>query len=227
MIVLGLTGSIGMGKSTVAGLLRRRGVPMWNADAAVHRLYARGGGAVPKVAALEPEAIVDGAVDRTRLAHAVLRTPGLLAKLEAAVHPLVQQDEQRFVRLHRQRRTPLVGLDVPLLLEGRAWQRRVQVVLVVSAPAFIQRQRVLARPGMTVAKLAAISARQMPDLVKRRLADYVLPTGGGRALTWRRLGHILADLRANKHQRSSGQHRCAKSFWIRKQPVSTRPKGIG
>jgi dephospho-CoA kinase len=231
VIILGLTGSIGMGKSTVAGMLRRQGVPVWDADAQVHTLYARGGAAVPVVRALVPGAIVDGAVDRRALAQAILADAGLLPRLEAGVHPLVRRAEQRFVRRHRARGAALVALDVPLLLERPGWWHRCHAVAVVSAPAWMQRQRVRARPGMSAAKFAAILARQMPDLVKRRLADYCLPTGLGRAYTWRAVVHMVAELRARERAqrlpKTIGAKPCVRSFWTRKQLAWTQPKATG
>lgn len=199
MIVLGLTGSIGMGKSTAAAMLRRLGCPVHDADAAVHRLYRRGGAAVPVIQALFPSAIRDGAVDRQALSAAVLNDPAALRRLEAAVHPLVQKASRDFLRQQARRRAKLVVMDIPLLFEtgGRA---RVDYVLVVTAPAPVQRARVLARPGMNASKLDRILARQMPDAEKRRLADFIVPTGLGRAYTWRCLAAIVAALRTRPAQ---------------------------
>lgn len=193
MIVLGLTGSIGMGKSTAAAMLRRLGCPVHDADATVHRLYARGGAAVAPIQALFPQAVRDGAVDRVALSAAVLGNPAALQRLEAFVHPLVQKASRDFLRLQAKRGMKLVVMDIPLLYEtgGRA---RVDQVLVVSAPRFLQRSRVLARPGMDAVKLDRILARQMPDALKRRLADYTVPTGLGRAVTFRHLAHIVKTL---------------------------------
>lgn len=176
MIVLGLTGSIGMGKSTTAKMFAAEGVPMHDSDEAVHRLYA--GPAVPLIEAAFPGTIVDGVVDRTRLAAQVLGKPEALKRLEGIVHPLVRADTDAFVARHREAGTPVVVLDIPLLFEtgGRG---RVDKVVVVSAPAEVQRERVLSRPGMTAEKFEAILARQVPDAEKRRLADYVVDTGHG------------------------------------------------
>ncbi len=224
MMILGLTGSIGMGKSTVARMLQRLRVPIWDADAAVHQLYARHGAAVPVVGRLVPAAVVNGAVDRVVLAQAVLADPSVLLRLEAGVHPLVSAAEQRFLQQQRRRGARLVALDVPLLFEakGQNW-RLCHAIAVVSAPTAIQQHRVLARPGMTGDKLAAIRARQMPDLVKRRLADYVVPTGRGRAATLRAVQAMVGKLRSN----APGLNRCVKLFWIRKQLVWTLLKAIG
>lgn len=194
MIILGLTGSIGMGKSTAAAMLRRLGCPVHDADAAVHRLYAKGGAAVPHIAALFPQAVKNGAVDRVALSAAVLGKPAALKQLEAAVHPLTRADSQAFLKRCARRRLPLVVMDIPLLYETGG-ERRVDAVVVVTAPSFIQRTRVLARPGMSPAKLANILSRQTPDRIKRRRADFVVPTGLGRRLTLTRLARIVALLK--------------------------------
>ncbi len=175
-MVVGLTGGIGMGKSTAARILRRLGIPVHDADAAVHRLYARGGAGVALVARLAPEAVRDGAVVREALRRRALSDPALLERLEAAIHPLVRREEARFLAACRRQRRRIAVLDIPLLFETGA-DRRVDHIVVVSAPAATQRARVLARPGMTPARLAAILARQMPDAAKRRRADTVVRTG--------------------------------------------------
>ena len=172
MIVLGLTGSIGMGKSTTAGMFRDLGVPVWDADAAVHRLYASGGAAVAPLARAVPEAVSEGGVDRAVL-RARATDPRTLARIEAIVHPLVAGDRSAFLAAHAD--APLVVLDVPLLLETGA-DREVDRVVVVTAPADVQRARVLARGTMTEAQLDAILARQMPDADKRARADYIVET---------------------------------------------------
>ena len=168
--LLGLTGSIGMGKSTTAGFFRELGVPVWDADAAVHRLYAQGGAAVAPVGALCPDAVVEGAIDRSALKAWIARDPSALGRLEAVVHPLVAQDRAAFVASVQ---GPLVVLDIPLLYETGA---EADGVLVVTAPEDVQRARVLARAGMTAAQLDAILARQMPDAEKRARADFVIET---------------------------------------------------
>jgi dephospho-CoA kinase len=172
-VTLGLTGSIGMGKSTTAQMFRDRDVPVWDADAAVHALYAPGGAAVPDIAALVPEAVVEGGVDRARLRAALDTDPGLLARIEAVVHPRVAAHRADFLRAHAD--ADLVLLDIPLLFEtgGAA---AVDAVVVVSTDAETQRARVLQRPDMTQARLDQILARQMPDAEKRRRADYVIET---------------------------------------------------
>lgn len=167
---LGLTGSIGMGKSTTAGFFRDLGVPVWDADAAVHRLYGPGGAAVDAVGALCAKAVQGGAVDRAILKDWIADDPTALARLERAVHPLVARDRDEFVAAQS---GPLVVLDIPLLFETGA---KVDGVLVVTAPEAVQRARVLARPDMSAAQLDAILARQMPDAEKRARADFVIET---------------------------------------------------
>lgn len=189
---LGLTGSVGMGKSTTAALFAEAGVPVWDADAEVHRLYAAGGGGAEAVAKLAPEAVAGGAVDRERLRTAVTVNPNLLAQLEARVHPLVAEARSRFVEAHPG--APVLLFDIPLLFEtgADAW---LDGVLVVSAPAAVQRQRVLARPGMTEAMLAQILARQMPDADKRARADFVIETDRGVGAVRAEVTALLARLR--------------------------------
>ncbi|TQF83771.1 dephospho-CoA kinase [Elioraea sp. Yellowstone] len=194
MIVIGLTGGIGMGKSTAARTFRRLGIPVHDADAAVHRLYARGGAGVAAIAALAPEAVADGSVVREALRQRALSDPAFLARLEAAIHPLVRQEERRFLARCRRARRPLAVLDIPLLFETGS-DRRVDHVVVVSAPAATQRARVLPRPGMTEARLAAIRARQMPDTEKRRRADTVIRTGLSRHHAQRAIRRLVARLR--------------------------------
>lgn len=178
MIVLGLTGSIGMGKTETARMFGRLGAAVYDADQAVHELYAKGGAGVDAVRALFPEAVVDGAVDRARLAEAVLGAPEKLARLESAIHPLVQQAEQAFLGRARAEGRKLAVLDIPLLFETGA-DARVDKTLVVWAPEEVRRARVLARPGMTPEKLDAITARQMPDVEKRARADFEIRTDRG------------------------------------------------
>ncbi len=167
---LGLTGSIGMGKSTTAGFFREAGVPVWDADAAVHRLYGPGGAAAGPVGRLCPQAVNGGAVDRAVLKAWIAQDPSALSRLEAVVHPLVAADREDFVAAVR---GPLVVLDIPLLFEVGA---EVDGVLVVTAPQEVQRARVLSRPGMSEAQLDQILARQMPDAEKRARADFVIET---------------------------------------------------
>jgi dephospho-CoA kinase len=191
MIVLGLTGSIGMGKSATARMFSEAGVPVHDSDEAVHRLYA--GKAAPLIEAAFPGVVVDGSVDRTRLAARVLGDAAALKALEAIVHPLVRADADAFVASHRAAGAPLVVLDIPLLFEtgGRG---RVDKVAVVSAPAAVQRERVLARPGMTVEKFEAILARQVPDAEKRRQADFVIDTSRGFDVARAEVERIVAAL---------------------------------
>lgn len=178
MIVLGLTGSIGMGKSTTARLFAEAGAWVWDADAAVHRLYAPGGAAVGPVGDAFPDAVVEGAVDRARLAQALTRTPDGFARLETIVHPLVAEDRRRGLAHALSQGFRLAVLDIPLLFETGG-DRAVDAVVVVTAPAEVQRERVLARPGMTQDRLDAILVRQTPDADKRARADFVIDTGGG------------------------------------------------
>lgn len=191
MIVLGLTGSIGMGKSTTAKMFAEAGVPVHDSDEAVHRLYA--GAAAPLIEAEFPGVVADGAVDRTKLAARVLGNPAALKKLEAVVHPLVRADADAFLARHRAAGTPLAVLDIPLLFETGG-RDRVDKIVVVSAALDVQRERVLARPGMTVEKFEAILARQMPDAEKRRLADFVVETGQGFDVARGQVRKIVAAL---------------------------------
>lgn len=193
MRVLGLTGSIGMGKSTAAGMLRRLGLPVHDADRVVHGLLAEGGRAVKDIARHFPEAVSGGRIDRRKLGAMVFGDPARLAILEGILHPMVRDAERAFLARCRRQRRRAVVLDIPLLLESGD-TRRVDYVLVVTCPSFLQEMRVLARPGMTAAKLADIRARQMPDARKRRLADAVIPTGLGRRFTLRRLRLFLDGL---------------------------------
>ncbi|CAM3248580.1 dephospho-CoA kinase [Paracoccus aminovorans] len=170
---LGLTGGIGMGKSTAAQIFRALGHPVWDADAAVHRLYAPGGAAVAPVAAAFPGVLRDGGIDRGLLRAALAADPAGFGRLEAVVHPLVAADRAAFIVAHAD--APIVVLDIPLLYEGGA-QAQMDGVAVVSAPADVQRARVLARPGMTADNFRMILSRQMPDAEKRRLADWVIPS---------------------------------------------------
>eukprot|EP00899_Mesostigma_viride_P028301 jgi/Mesvir1/8656/Mv02599-RA.1 len=173
--IVGLTGSIGMGKSTVASMFRDLGVPVADADAAVHALYAKGGAAVGPVGALFPSAIVDGQVSRPALGALVLADTAALKRLESIVHPLVRDERKAFVERERERGTPLVVLDIPLLFETGC-EGEVDLIAVVSASAEKQRERVLARPGMTLEKFESILAKQLPDAHKRRRAGAVIDT---------------------------------------------------
>jgi len=176
MVILGLTGSVGMGKTTAARQLRRLGIPVHDADRTVHRLLARGGEAVGPVAAAFPGVLRDGAIDRAALGRLVFADPARLRQLEKILHPLVRKCERRFLARARRQRRRLVVLDIPLLFETGG-EARCDKVLVVSAPRHIQLARVMARPGMTAERLAGMEARQMPDAEKRRRADIVIDTG--------------------------------------------------
>lgn len=171
--LLGLTGSIGMGKSTTAQMFRDRGVPVWDADAAVHRLYAPGGAAVDPVSKIFPAALRDQAIDRNALRDILARDPSALDRLEAIVHPLVAADRLSFIEHHAD--APLILLDIPLLFEND-YQTQMDGVAVASTDAETQRRRVMARPGMTSETLALILSRQMPDAEKRERADWIIPT---------------------------------------------------
>ncbi|MEI6558539.1 MAG: dephospho-CoA kinase [Rhodospirillaceae bacterium] len=196
MFILGLTGSIGMGKSTAAGMLRRLGVPVHDADRVVHGLLARGGAAVAAVERhFGPGVVRDGAVDRPRLGTRVFGDAAALSALEAILHPLVRRAERRFLALSAGGRRPVVALDIPLLFETGG-DRRVDATLVVTAPPFVQRARVLARPGMSPARLAAILGRQTPDGEKRRRAGFIIPTGLGKGPALRRLAGIVKIVRS-------------------------------
>lgn len=175
-LVLGLTGSIGMGKTTTARIFARVGVPVFDADAKVHELY--GGAAAGPVEAAFPGTVKGGRVDRQRLAEVVFGDAEALRRLEAIIHPLVRMEEARFIRACLAARARVCLLDVPLLLENRSAQR-CDVIVLVSASFEIQKQRVLARPGMNPAKFEAILARQMPDAQKRRMAHAMIDTGLG------------------------------------------------
>jgi dephospho-CoA kinase len=193
MIVLGLTGSIGMGKSTATASFRRLRVPVFDADATVHRLQGRGGRAVRPIGAAFPGCVADGRVDREALRRAVLGRPDAMGRLEAIVWPLVRAEERRFLARHRRAGKRVVVLDIPLLFETRG-EGRVDRVVVVSAPAAVQRRRVLRRPGMTEDRLAAIRARQMPDAEKRRRADHVIRTGLSRFFAQAAIRRLVLDL---------------------------------
>jgi len=191
VITLGLTGSIGMGKSTVAAMFAELGVPVFDADAEVHRLQGPGGALVAEIEAEFPDTTTELGVDRTLLREAVLADPAAFARLEAIIHPAVAEARNAF--LESNRKAPLVVLDVPLLFEAGGWQH-VDKIAVVSAPAGMQRERVLARPGMTAARFEAILARQLPDSEKRARADFVIPTGGSLDETRGAVRNVIACL---------------------------------
>lgn len=193
MITLGLTGSIGMGKSTVAAMFAGEGVPVFDADAAVHALQGPGGRVVAAIEARFPGTTTDRGVDRAALGAAVFDDPVALKALEAIVHPAVAQDRERFLATNAA--APLVVLDIPLLFEAGGWQA-VDSIAVVSAPADVQRARVLARPGMTAQRFESILAKQLPDAEKRARADFVIPTGGSLDETRAAARDVIACLTA-------------------------------
>ena len=195
MITVGLTGSIGMGKSTTAAMFAAEGVPVYDADAEVHALYSRGGAAVAPLEAAFPGVVVDGAVDRALLSHRVVGQPEELKRLEAIVHPLVGESRVGFFQKAVPAGADIVILDIPLLFETGG-EKRMDAVVVVSAPADLQRQRVLARPGMDEAKLDAILARQMPDAEKRARAHFVIDTSLGLDAARTQVRDVLKRLRA-------------------------------
>ena len=197
MIILGLTGSVGMGKSTAAREFRRMGIPVHDADKAVHRLLGRGGKAVSAVATAFPGVEKGGVIDRAALGRLVFSDPAALKRLEAILHPLVRQAERAFIARARRQRRKLVVLDIPLLYETGG-ETRCDKVLVVSAPRRIQLARVMARPGMTAERLAGVEARQMPDAEKRRRADIVIETGLDRRHSLAKLHRALRRLTARR-----------------------------
>jgi dephospho-CoA kinase len=188
MLLVGLTGSIGMGKSETAKMFTRLGIPVYDADAAVHALYAKDGAGVGPVSAAFPTAFKDGGIDRAALSAAVIGKPEAMKRLEAIVHPLVKQAQQDWLTARAVEGAAMVVLDIPLLLDSGG-PRRVDVVVVVSAPEAMQRARVLERPGMTPEKLDAILAKQLPDAEKRKQADFIIDTGRG-------LDHAFGEVEA-------------------------------
>ena len=198
MIVVGLTGSVGMGKTTTARMFADAGVPVFDADAAVHRLYD--GEAAAAIEQAFPGTAALGRVDRTKLASRVVGDKDALARLEAVVQPLVRKAEEAFLADAEKRGAPVAVLDIPLLLEGGG-HRRVDAVVVVSAPAATQRARVLDRPGMTEEKLDHLLARQMSDSQKRTHADFVVDTGAGLESARKQVRNILQELSKRSSRR--------------------------
>ena len=192
MLIAGLTGSIGMGKSTAAVHFRSRGIPVFDADAAVHALYS--GQAAPKIEKAFPGTTTDGVVDREKLAAVLRKEPARFKDLEAIVHPLVREAERTFLTEEATRGTRLAVLEIPLLFETRR-DSLVDVTIVVSAPRDTQYQRVLERPGMNEERLESLLSRQMPDEEKRRRADFVVDTGGSHAQSESQLDAIIANLK--------------------------------
>mgnify|MGYP005844475921 CR=1 FL=1 len=204
MRILGLTGSVAMGKSHVARIVRAFGVPVFDADRAVHELLAPDGAAVAAVLLAFPAvAAADGGIDRAALGRIVFADPAARRRLEAILHPLVRAAERAFIARARRAGQRLVVLDIPLLFETGA-ERRCDRVAVVSAPPYLQRQRALRRPGMTASRLAGILAGQLADRVKRRRADYVLQAGFDRGETVRQVGAMLAALTDAKRDAAHG-----------------------
>ena len=195
--MIGLTGGIGMGKSTAAAAFRRARIPVFDADQEVHKLQARGGAAVAPIAAAFPGAVRDGAVNRARLRAIVTEDPAAFARLETIVHPLVRAAERRFLAAARRAGQRLVVLDIPLLFETGGDQRVDQVV-VVSAPPDVQRARVRLRRNVTESQARALIARQMPDAQKRRRADIVVRTGLSRHHAQRRLRGLIGEMRPKR-----------------------------
>lgn len=190
MIVIGLTGSIGMGKTETARIFAQEGVPVSDSDAIVHQLYGHGSAAVEPVSVAFPGVTAEGRIDREKLAQHLKAHPQDFARLEAIVHPLVRAAQEKFLNEARSRKSRLAVLDIPLLFEtGR--DRDVDKIVVVSAPAEVQRRRVLARPGMTEEKFAAILARQLPDAEKRARADYIVDSGQGLDYARSQVRHII------------------------------------
>ena len=195
MIVLGLTGGIGMGKSTAAAAFRRAHIPVFDADAAVHRMQGRGGKAVRPIAEAFPGTVRDGEVDRVALRQAVLGKPDALTRLEGILHPMVRQKEQAFVARARRHGSRAVVLDIPLLLETGG-DKRVDRIIVVSAPRGVQIQRIRARRRMSDADVKAVIARQMPDAAKRKRADVVIKTGLSRNASLKALSRLIREVLA-------------------------------
>ena len=190
MIVLGLTGSIGMGKSTAAKIMRRLNVPVSDADAIVHNLIGPGGQAVSAIEKRFPGSTIGSSVDRTALGTRVFNDPDALTALESILHPMVEAARDRFLEQSRRYRRRVVALDIPLLFEIEA-DKYCDATIVVSAPEFVQELRVLKRPGMTKEKFKNIKKQQMSDLEKRRRATFVVPTGSGRRTTFQALTRIV------------------------------------
>ena len=195
MVIIGLTGSIAMGKSETAKMFRSLDVPVFDADEAVHALYAKDGGAVEGVGALFPSAIQEGAVDRAKLAQLVLNDANALKALEALVHPLVQAERQKFIDRAQADGAPIVVLDIPLLFETGA-ESQVDKIVVVSAPEEVQRARALARPGMTEEKFEAILQKQVPDSQKRGKANFIVDSSKGLAAAKAQVVDIVNTLQA-------------------------------
>jgi dephospho-CoA kinase len=194
LIIIGLTGSIGMGKSTAARTLRRLGAVVCDADALVHAMMRRGGAAVAPIGVVFPSAVRDGMIDRRVLATLVFGNPAALRRLEAIVHPLVREAQRSFLKTAARHRRAVAVLDIPLLFET-GMDRAVDRTIVVSAPYRVQRARVLARSGMTEAIFRRVLSQQLPDVEKRRRADFVVPTGLGKICSYRALAVIFRKIK--------------------------------
>lgn len=193
-VIVGLTGSIAMGKSTAATMARQMGIPVFDSDAVSRAATAPGGAAIAQVATMFPGTVTNGTLDRKALGKIVFDSPSQLKRLESLIHPLVKRARKKFLALAARARRRVVVFDIPLLFETRA-ERECDVVLVVTAPLFLQRQRVLARPGMTDQLLQSVLRRQMPSVTKAAKADVVLSSGLGRAVTWHQLARTLKRAR--------------------------------
>jgi dephospho-CoA kinase len=196
-LLVGLTGSVGMGKTTTAGMFARLGIPVYDADAAVHRLYAPGGAAVGAIATAFPECVSGGQVDRACLAAKVRADPAAIARLETIVHPLVAQDQAAFIGRAALDGAEIVVLDIPLLFETGA-DARVDALVVVTAPHDVQRARVLARPGMNEELFDQILARQLPDVDKQTRAHFLVETDQGMSHAFEQVKRIVSELRARR-----------------------------
>ena len=197
MLIIGITGSIAMGKSTAASMLSKLNIPIHDADKTVHRLFRKSGGAYNSIAKVFPEAVDKNGVDRMKLGREVFGNPDRLALLESIVHPLVSRARKKFIQGHRRTKSKLVILDVPLLYETGG-DKGCDKVMVVSAPAFLQKQRALSRPNMSLKKFGDILSHQIPNREKCKRADYVIQTGLGKAHTYCVLKRIIYKLRTKK-----------------------------
>jgi dephospho-CoA kinase len=202
MLIIGITGSIAMGKSTAASMLSKLNIPIHDADKTVHQLFRKNGGAYNSIAKIFPETIGKNGVDRIRLGREVFGNPDRLAQLENIVHPLVSNARDKFIQGHRRRKSKLVILDVPLLYETGG-DKGCDKVMVVSAPAFLQKQRALSRPNMSLKKFSDILSHQMPNSEKCKRADYVVQTGLGKAYTYCALKGIIYKLRTKNTYKHS------------------------
>ncbi len=195
--LLGLTGSIAMGKSTTAALFAQEGIPVWDADDVVRKLYGRGGNGVSAIGALVPDVVIEGAVNRDKLKNALSGNPSLLQKVEAAIHPMVSQDRIDFIKENVKLDVEMIVFDIPLLYETGA-EKGLDGVVVVTCPPEVQRQRLSARTGMGAETLAIIVARQMPDAQKRRRADFIIDTSRGIADARDQVQAVIQQIRREK-----------------------------